>query len=246
MNLAKYVAQLTTEVPALQQIITADPGVLAVTYNGIPDLIAATTAAVSGRVYNLEMPQDPTYPNLVFQLAGRQPQLVDGVHVSQSDTFVLYVRAETPDELATVRDAVAAGLNAAALAFEIQDELWDYDDKQLVYRANLEISLSLVASTSQTLPAAVVHTLGTDSDRAQYSNRIKQRSAGRFAVTILTDGGNLDALIDAVQDALLGFQVDANHEPVEHVRGRPLDGGGGLSIWQEVYNDATYIAEVLP
>ncbi|MCG8004698.1 MAG: hypothetical protein JAY88_14760 [Candidatus Thiodiazotropha lotti] len=243
MNIQPYVALLSTNAPSLEQVIEATPGVKALSVDTVVELMAVLDPALSGQVFNLVLEQDPVYPNLVFQLVSSQPQSVDGFHLYQADTYHLYIRDRELNSLRAVVAQVRSDMEASSWAIDVEDMLYDYDDEQSAYRANIEITFTVLAMPGQTLPAAIVYPVNTSAGESRLVNRVHQREEQAFSVMLVDTASNMEPIRREVQAALLGKQVSAQHEPIEYRQGAALDGGGPLSLWHELYKDALYIAE---
>lgn len=244
MNIQPYVDKLNADASALQQVIVASPGVDSLGVVTTDELYTVIAAVLNNQAYQMVLPQDPVYPNVVYQLVSSQPQVVDGYHVSQTDTFLLFVRAGSIDELDVAVAEVKAALSASTWALEVNDMMYDYDDEQRVFRANIELSFVVSALPSPTqLPAAIVYPVGVNADASNYGNMIRQREHQRFAIVLMSHSTSIDALRREVQAALLGYQVTPEYFEVEYQQGTALDGGGGLQLWQEIYGDSHFIQQ---
>ncbi|MBV2138579.1 MAG: hypothetical protein KUF79_17365 [Candidatus Thiodiazotropha sp. (ex Ctena orbiculata)] len=245
MNIQRYVDQLDAAAPSLQQVIVANPGVRPLAVSTDTELYNVLRPLLNDQAFHMVLPEEPVYPNLVFQLISSQPQVVDGYHVSQIDTFLLFVRAETIEVLNTSVDEVLLALDASSWSMEVNDMMYDYDDEQLVFRANIEVIFTVTALPDPALlPAAVVYPANTSADPTPYGNFVRQLEHQSFVVVLMSNGASIESLRREVQDALLGFQVGDSFNPVQYQQGTALDGGGGLQLWQEVYGDGHYIEQL--
>lgn len=246
MNVQPYVDLLTANAPTLQQAVVAPPGVQSLGVVSTDEILTVFSGVFDNRVYQMSLPQYPTYPNLVYQLVSSNPQVVDGYHVTHTDTLHLYVR-DTDDGVSNVGldnavAAVQAAIEASPWAIEVQDMMYDFDDEQNVYVAVIEITFVVSALPTQSLPAAIVYPVGTNADPSPFGNMVRQLERQSFAVVIISNSASIESLRREIQGALLGKQV---HETqIQYQQGIPLDGGGGLMLWQEVYSDSLYIEQI--
>lgn len=243
MNVQPYVNLLTTNAPSLTQVAIASPGVTDINVSTTVELKTVLDAPMNNAVYNMVLPQGPTYPNVVFQMVGSTPTLIDGFHTTQVDTYHLYVRDSNLDNLILKVSQIRAAIEASPWSIEVQDLMFDYDDDKELFRVNIELTFTVLALAAQTMPAAIVYPVSTSADPSEVLNMVRQNENQSFAVMLMSTASNLEPLRREVQSALLGQQVSAEFEPIQYRQGAALDGGGGLSIWQEIYSDALYIVE---
>lgn len=243
MNIQPYVDLLSANAPSLTQVVSAVPGVTEINVSTAVELKAVLDLPMGDQVYNLVLPQKPGYPNLVFQLIGSTPNVVDGYHVSQVDTYHLYMRDDDIDNLIATVSEVRSAIETSSWSIELQDMMYDYDDKQDVYRANLEITFTVLALSAQTLPAAIIYPIGARANASELVNLTRQHEEQEFAIMLMSNSMNLEPLRREVQSVLIGQQVSSAYDPIEYSQGSALDGGGGLSLWQEVYHDALYVGQ---
>ncbi|MEW8027847.1 MAG: hypothetical protein AB2806_08920 [Candidatus Thiodiazotropha sp.] len=245
MNIQPYVDQLDTEAPSLQQVIVANPGVQSLGVSTEAELYNVLQPLLNSQTFHMVLPQEPDYPNLVFQLESSQPQEVDGYHISQTETFLLFVRAENIVSLNAAVDEVLAALEASAWSLEVNDMIKGYDDEQRVFRANIELLFTVTALPSpDQLPAAIVYPVNAQADPSPFGTIVRQLEHQQFAIVLMSNSTPIETLRREVQGALLGFQVSEIFNPVEYQQGTALDGGGGLQLWQEVYGDGHYIEQL--
>jgi hypothetical protein len=196
---------------------------------------------LGNRVYQMLLPQDPVYPNLVYRLVSSISQVDNGYHITQSDKLYLFVRDTTIDGLEVAVAEVRTAIEASSWSIEVQDMWYDFDENQSIYVARIEVDFTIPALSSQTLPAATVYPVETTADRSPFGNHVRQLEQQAFAVVIISDSVEIETLRREVQAALLGKQV---HETqIQYQRGVALDGGGGLMLWQEIFTDGLYIEQ---
>ncbi|MCU7917069.1 MAG: hypothetical protein KZQ95_01770 [Candidatus Thiodiazotropha sp. (ex Epidulcina cf. delphinae)] len=244
MNVQPYVDLLIANAPSLTQVVVANAGVTKINVSTAVELKNVLDPAMDNRVYNMILPQSPSYPNLVFHLMGSTPTLVDGFHTAQVDTYHLYIRDGSLDNLIAKVSNVRTAIEASTWSIEAQDMMYDFDDEQAVFQANIEITFTVLALAAQTSPAAVVFPVGTNADQSELVNLTRQREHQTFAIMLMSNATNIEPLRREVQGALLGQQVSSAYEPIEYQQGVALDGGGGLALWQEIYSDALYIQQL--
>lgn len=243
MDLSSVVTRLDTEVAALVNVELAVSSDVA-SVDLAASLKAALNTAASSRIYPIRLPEGPTYPNVVYSQVAREHYAFDGFLITRTDTYVLQLRAESFSGLVTLTAAIKSALDAWSVANQVTDVLTDYDDEVLVYRANLEVTATVPVANSQSLPAALVYPIGTQSDPSNADNCTRQRNTRQFAVMLMaTTGGTITSLISSCQDALLGWVATGATDSIEHVEGAPIAGLVGLRLWREVYSDWVLITQ---
>lgn len=232
----EIVTQLQTS--SLAQVLRPD-AVGATSINGgvvVADLI---TSYVSGRVYNLSLPQDEVLPNAVFQLVGSKRDDVDGLPVVRTETVILTVRDSTLDGLNTVGNSIRSALlgyasagNAGAIT--IDDEAEDVEDEGngRRYRMHFELTITHLATSDQSLPAAFVYPLSCQALDPELVNSRRQRVINTVAVAIVekSTGGSMETARGYAED-LIGHTI--NGWPVEYSGGELLRQDGHLTTWRE-------------
>ena len=241
MDVSAIVARLTAECPTLEQVIAASTGGSQSPAATQASLYSLLSGLVGNRMYPLQLPEAPTHPSIVYQMVSSTPGVFEGYDVTHTDTFILNVRGSDYDALLTLVASIVAAL--AGENIEITDTLHDYDQRENLYRVNLEVSYSYITAASQTLPAAYVYPVSRAGNESPFDNYTKQLVAEEFAILVVTDDGNIPALLDEVQAALLGWQQDAYHHEMQYGNGTAIEGVGGLEIWREIYRDAFYITQ---
>jgi hypothetical protein len=247
MNITPYINKINADAAVITQAVAATRGVSQTGVSTAAELVTALASVLGDRIYNLELPQDVTYPAAVFGQEGSTPVLVDGYHTMQVDTYLLSVVASTIDGtggLIESVDAVRDALEASSWSMEVVDSGTSYDDETLTYATTMEVEVSIPVLTTQTLPAAIVYPLDVSADESRYTNLTKQRVTQSIGITLITD--STETISDVRDDlfaALLGYQVDDTYSPVEYRSGSAVEGGGKLTVWREIFFDAYYIQE---
>lgn len=237
----EIVTQLSTT--SMAQVLRPD-AVGSTTVNGgvvVGDLI---TSHVSGRVYNLIMPDDASFPNAVFQLVSSKRDSVDGLPIIKTEKIILTLRDETLSALESVGNSVRGALLAytssgSAGAITIDDEAEDVefagDGLRKKYRLHLELTVTHLATTSQSLPAAFVYPLSISAFPPDAVNVAEQMIEDEAAVVIVekSTGGSLDTALGHC-DALIGY-VPADWA-IEYRGGELIRQDGHLTTWRERFS----------
>jgi len=227
----------------LAQVIKAKAGGFDVPVDSSTELVTQLTGLVSGEIYPLTLGDNPGNPRIVYQLVGSQASEINGYRITQTDTYVLFIRHSSYDGLISLVSSAITALNGASFSIDVVDILFDYDDVQESFRANIEINVAYLSAPVQTLPAAFVYPLSRDAEDSQYDNVIKQFVSNNYAIAVVTDAGNMSTLLDAVMVSLLGWQQDSAFNEMQYVTGQNLEGVAGLEIWRETYQDSNYITQ---
>jgi hypothetical protein len=196
---------------------------------------------VGNRMYPLQLPENPVHPSIVYQMVSSTPGVFEGYDVTHTDTFILNVRGADYDALLTLVGSVVAALSGENI--EITDILHDYDQRENLYRVNLEISYSYITAAAQDLPAAYVYPISRTGNESLFDNFTKQMVGEEFAILVVTDNSNIPALLDEIQAALLGWQQSQYHHEMQYGNGTAIEGVGGMQIWREIYRDAFYMTQ---
>jgi hypothetical protein len=131
----------------------------------------------------------------------------------------------------------------ATANIQITDALHDYDQGENLYRVLMELTVTNIAASSLTLPAAMVYPVARVGNPSTFDNYTKQFVRQEFAILIMTDDANIPALQNEIQAALVGWQQSAAHHEMEYSSGASIEGVGNLSMWREVYTDAFYMTQ---
>jgi hypothetical protein len=86
MNITPYVNKINADAAVIAQAVAATRGITQTGVSTAAELVDTLSTVLGDRIYNLEMPQDVTYPAAVFWQDGSAPVLVDGYHTMQIDT----------------------------------------------------------------------------------------------------------------------------------------------------------------
>lgn len=241
MDVSLIVTQLTAECPSLAQVITANTGGTQVPISTQANLYTLLQSLVSARMYPLQLPEQPTHPSIVYQMVSSSPGVFEGYDITHTDLFIINVRGDDYDELLTLVGSITAAM--AGENIEVTDILHDYDQGENLYRVNLELSYSYIAAASQSMPVAYVYPLSRAGEPSVYDNFTKQEVGEDYAILIVTADGDVPALQDEIQAALVGWQQTVNHHEMEYGNGASIEGVGGLELWRESYRDAFYMTQ---
>jgi hypothetical protein len=243
MDVSGIVTRLLT-VGSLGQVVTADPAGSPVNYDSSTALYGLLNSLVSQRMYPLTQREDPVQPSIVYQLIGSAQGNYDGFAITQTDTFVLTVKATGYDALFDLVGSIKTTMAASALAIETTDLMFDYEDEAQLFSCAMQVELTYMCSASQTLPAVYVYSLGRSAQSSAFDNITKQRVNDDYGILICTINNDLPALAADIRARLLGWQQSAAHFEMEYASGSQVAGVGGLRLWRETYTDSVFITEV--
>lgn len=241
MDVSAIVARIDAQCPTFAQVIAASTGGTQAPVATQADIYSILQGVVSGRMYPLQLPENPVHPSIVYQMVSSSPGVFEGYNVTHTDLFIINLRGADYDALLTLYGSVVTALSGENV--EVTDVLHDYDQSENLYRINMELTYTYVVSGSQTLPAAYVYPISRSGEPSTYDNYTKQYIAADYAILIVTADDNIPALQNEIQAALLGWQQSAYHHEMEYSNGSSLEGVGGLSMWREVYRDAFYMTQ---
>lgn len=241
MDVTALVTQISNNCPTLAQVVAAQPGGTTTPTAGQAALYTLLQGLVSGRMYPVQLPDKPTYPNIVYQTVSSTTGDLEGYDITRTDIFVVNMRGADYDALLTLVGSAVTAL--AGENMEITDILHDYDTAEGVYRINLEINYSYLALASQSMPAAFVYPLGRDALPSVHDNFTRQRTNRSFAIVLVTDDNNIPDLLAELESALLGWQETTAHFEMEYTNGSNIEAVGAMEVWREVYGDAVFIEQ---
>lgn len=248
MNVDGIVSRLDSQVGALAQVIAATPGGSQAPYDTSTALVSLLGSLVGGRMHPITIRDAGTHPSIVYQMVSSTASRIDGYRVTQTDTFVLFVRHTSYDSLITTVNSVIAAIDAAASAIEVTDMLFDFDDDQSAYRCNIELQFTYVVAGAQTLPCAYVYTIDRSADESAYDNFVKQRVTNDYGIIVITNSNaspvvSMDSLLTSIMGALLGWSQAATFNEFQYRSGSAIEGVGGLEMWREIYSDSEYVSQ---
>jgi len=195
-------------------------------------------------VYALTLPEQAAYPNIVYMLVGGKNNYFEKHLLTQVDSFIISLRATTLDLLASAASTLLTAIIASPYAIEITDKQKDFEPERECFRLDLELSFSVPATGANAeTPALIVYHLGEDGEESDYDNLIKQKITSGYGIAILTTANDMEALRQAVQGKLLGYQQTPQHYEMQFARGAPLENEGGLRIWRDIYQDSYSIQQ---
>jgi hypothetical protein len=243
MDISAIIARLQATDPTLfAQILEAQPSGSVVPEATQAAMYTLLQGLVAGRMYPVQLPEVPVHPSIVYQLVSSAANSLEGYDIARTDVYVLNLRGVDYDALLALANSVVGA--TVGTTVEVTDMLHDYDQAENLFRINLELTYSYISAASQALPVAYVYPLTRDADPSAYDNLTKQFVAEVFTILIVTADGNITALQDEVQAALLGWQQSTAHYEIEYNNGASIEGVGSLEMWREVYRDAFYMTEV--
>lgn len=243
MDVAGIVTRLQT-VGSLGQVVTADPAGSPVNYDSSTALYGLLNSLVSQRMYPITQREDPVQPSIVYQLVGSAQGNYDGFAITQTDTFVLTVKATGYDALFDIVANIKNTMSASALAIETTDLMFDYEEEAQLFNCAMQVELTYMCSASQALPAVYVYSLGRSAQSSAFDNITKQRVSDDYGILICTINNDVPALAADIRAKLLGWQQTAYHFEMEYASGSQVAGVGGLRLWRETYTDSVFITEV--
>lgn len=234
--ISEMVTKLQTT--SLAQVLRPD-AVGVTTINGGIVVADQINSALSGEVYNLVLPQNATLPNAVFQLVSSKRDSVDGLPIIKQEKIVLTLRHSTLTALETLADTIRSSLLAYtssgnAGAITIEDEAQDVEEVENTkqYRLHLELNVTHLATSNQSLPAAFVYPLSTISGDPLLNGHPRQMVDDEAAVVIVekSTAGSLDTAIGYAAE-LIGHTV--NGWDIRYTGGELIRQDGHLTTWRE-------------
>ncbi len=195
------------------------------------ELVAVLNSSFSGAVHAVTMGDDKTEPSVVYQLVSSRTLQTGGYALAREDIYVLSARGRDLALLTSTVDQAFADLAASPYGTEVTDMQLGYDDAQGQYRCDVELAFS-VSATGGALPAALVVPLGYAFEPMVDWNCPEQNATGRFGVVLINVSSDMAALEQAARSALIGLQDNSLISPVELEQSLPMDGPGGLQLWQ--------------
>lgn len=98
------------------------------------------------------------------------------------------------------------------------------------------------------LPIAFIYTADENANQNDLIGGVSQQVPKRFSVMIAAQNIDLTAGTEALEDvradimtALLGFQIDDNHSPINYESGKILDASKRLMWWVDTYSTWTIV-----
>lgn len=244
MDVGPIITRLST-VSELQQVVAAESGGSQALVDTTTELVSLFGATFGERVYPLMIPEtDPAMPNMVYQRVTSAPGLVDGRHILQQDSFVLTVRDSSYDNLVATENALIALMSGSTYALEVTDLIEEYDATRNAYVANMEVLFTYIRSTSQTLPAAFVFPLQRQANDTEHDGYVQQLTRNEYGICVITSGGDVPALLTAIEENLIGWSQSSVFQEIRYLRGNSLEGVSSLEVWREVYFDANHLRQI--
>lgn len=201
----------------------------------VADLINSTV-----ETYQLVLPQTESLPNAVYQPLGMTRSAIDGLPVIRLDTVLLVIRHSTLAQLKTITDTVEERLleyssagHAGAIVIEDKaiDEEQTEDSAQ--YRCVYDLTVSHLATVSQSLPAVFVYPVATAAEDPYDLTGTKQIKEDSAALVIVEKSGDMDTARGYAEN-LIGYRVD--RFGIQYTGGNLARQDGHLSTWRETYS----------
>lgn len=236
ITIANLITRITAMAPSFNTVVGADVDGSVQAIDTAEQLKLVIDAALSTRVYPLTMPEEPSFPNAVYTLAGAPTIRIDGVSVAQSDIYVLSIRAADTETLVTTTDAVISAIEASAWGLSITDRAAGYDPDQKNYRFDLEIvfSYAAFAPLAANMPGVMI---AQSKDTAQPPGSIcpDQIVTTEFDFYIATSG-DMQTARGWLDGALLGYQENEYDNRMIFERGARIPLDGGIALWRDTYS----------
>ncbi len=249
MDVSALVTRLDAVV-GIANAITAAPGGFEVPVDTGAELFGLLDSLVSNRVYPVTMKDRRGTPSIVYTLVGVDSREIDGFKITQTDRYVLELRAASYATLRTLINDTITTLRTSAYSIQPVDMLTAFDEDTKEFNAEIEIEFTYPVTSgggpsgafSSELPLVIVYPISRSARESDGDNYVTQRVDNLYAVVAMTTG-DMNALLNLIRGSLLGFQQTANHQAMEYVSGANLGGVGGLKLWREVYTDWIAIQE---
>lgn len=243
--LDSIVSHLAANCSTLSQVARSDT----ITEQGVNSAEVVNT--ILGGTFNYELypvvlDEDAAYPAACYQVAQSKRFGDENYEFIREDKFVLNIYAEDyPGLDAVVGNARTALINYQqanqAGSAEITDMMQDWQDPLKLYRCGLELTLTHMAITSQSVPAAFIHRTRAIADESAYDNAISQRVSEYFAVILICASQELQTVRDALATCIVGFQPDPQIHPIEYVDGSSIGVHSHITVWRETFKYDRYI-----
>ena len=250
-DVSNIVTRLDTDKVLLQSVYAASNGAFGIPVASREDLYTRLSSESNPvvDVYPMMLPDGHTdgRDSIVYTLEDMEPFEIDGYPVSQTDTYKLRCRSKRAESLDTLIDHVITSLRASSFAVEPVGVADGYEDDQQMFFADFMIEYTYVLGSdgnpTTTLPVAILYPLGRQAEPAEYDNLVKQRVEDQYGIILVTQSGNIPALMDEVRASLLGYAQASTYFDMEYVSGQNLGGISDLELWREIYTDAQTITE---
>ena len=229
-------------VSELEQVVSADSGELTTSVDSGAEIYSLLNGLVGQRVYPLTLDDNTDKPSIVYQLIGTQFGDVDGRMLTQTDQYELTVRDDDFDDLVTLVNSVNTQIGTSTYAIQVESLLFDYDEKQECFKAEMLLSFTYLALPSQDKPAALVWLRERTGGAIQDAHKATQRIDNEYGIALMTTG-DMAALRDAVMAGLLGKEVNGGGHDMRYLSGQHLGKTGNLTVWQEIYTDWMKVTE---
>ncbi|WIX32505.1 hypothetical protein QO259_17100 [Salinicola sp. JS01] len=229
----------------LQQVIerlTADGIDASLSSKADPSLAdtAATMAElleqlVPGHAYPLTLPEKEPLPNAVYQPMARNFLDADGYLLGRVDIYMVTLRAARFGDIQQLTQQLDQAVSAftGVESIEITDAAQEYESDQQQYQAHFEIQIATLSTDTPSLPAAFVHTVGSDAAPPRTTCR-HQLVTESLAVVLIATQSDIEALRLRAVSALVGLESPGAITPLEDVGGQQVAVSGRHVYWREL------------
>lgn len=219
--------------PAFSQVAAAPLHTAIPALSTNDEIVTLFDSIFEGRVYALSMRTDKAYPSLVHTLVGTERYEVGPYVLTQTERYVLEIRAKSLGDLVAVVDQVNSAIINSAYGIKSNDMALQWDDKQELWGCFIEAAFSLPSSGNQ-VPAVLVAPLGKTWATSKFDGCSPQKGTEQHLLAIMTGGDDTQSLEESAIAAVLGKQGPGYFRPIRLVASEPIGHPGGLTITQLV------------
>ena len=244
LNLSLITARITALCPSVGQVILPDLEDVQSTDTAVALLAIADTVS-SNRTYPSVLPDDVTYPAILYQLTGGERIDADGYPVVRFDSYDIHVLADTHLAVSTAAKTLRGALqdyspSGAAGSIDILSESDDYDPDLELFVRQLSVQITQLARTTQTIPAVFVYPIGESFNPGDSFGCVTGITQSRFVVLfaakIPASGvSGLAALRDEILDAVVAYQP-SGWSLIEPEGGGVYSIGSNIVLWRDVFS----------
>jgi hypothetical protein len=238
--IARLQALVTSSPQVLGQATAAAPGTFELPLDSGAEIVTRLSSVAS--VFVDTMLEQGTSPSIVYESETFIGQQENGFRFTQIDQITLTLRCATDALRQTKMIALVAALDASSFNIQIDRVTYGFDYEQRQYGAEIELQCSYLIGT-QTYPAAFVYQIVETAGETVADNFVQQRQDNNYGIMVVTQDGDMPALVDAIKTTLIGWQQAAGYEQFEYVSGTGLEGVAGLEIWRLEFRDALYLSQ---
>lgn len=224
----------------------------------VPVLVASSSnlparvAESSSRLYGLLVPLFPggnvhpmtsgerrEYPDCVYEIGTADSMTYEAMEIAHVVNMFVTIRAPDYGDVVEKTDAVVAALEVSS-GVNVVDYSGDFEHEQSLYRVALEIEISTPSGADAEDSRSVIVLPGQcKAETSPYDGGcISQLVHCQSAIVMqASDAFTLELMRYQTRSALLGKEAARDHHPLRYHSGHPLDPGGGLAGWVDVYLD---------